>query len=222
MNYRLAEAIRGHTRDLALPLRHPAPGRRISVLVAVQLLDDSLFDSPETMLDHRGLLSRVLIRRTNGEVTYADGTPIFMRRQVFSERFQLAARERAFYDHLTEYLRESATAWLGSGKVATTSGQRAVGFVMTAFQKIMSSSPRAIRQALRRRLLVLLIRQQVSLELKRARGADDDSLPRRIVELQEEMRTPGLPNTRHAHDADELGGCRRLHRPDEATPGEEA
>ncbi|MGO8744424.1 MAG: DEAD/DEAH box helicase [Thermoguttaceae bacterium] len=187
LNYRLAEAIRGHTRDLVFLSATPHQGDAFQFWSLVQLLDDSLFDSPETMLDHRGLLNRVLIRRIKREVTYADGTPIFMRRQVFSERFQLAARERAFYDHVTEYLREGYGV-AGLGQSRTTSGQRAVGFVMTAFQKIMSSSPRAIRQALRRRLLVLLIRQQVSLELKRARGADDESLPRRIVELQEEMR----------------------------------
>ena len=52
----------------------------------------------------------------------------------------------------------------GTGGARTTRRQRAVGFVMTTFQKITSSSPRAIRQALRRRLLVLLARRQLELE----------------------------------------------------------
>jgi len=186
-NFRLAEAIRGHTRDLLFLSATPHQGDAFQFWSLIQLLDDQLFDSPEAMLDHRGLLNRVMIRRIKREVTYADGTPIFMRRQVFSERFQLAARERAFYDRLTEYLREGyGVAGVGQGR--TTSGQRAVGFVMTAFQKIMSSSPRAIRQALRRRLLVLLIRQQISVEVKRGQGSSDESLPRKIVELQDEMR----------------------------------
>jgi superfamily II DNA or RNA helicase len=187
-NFRLAEAVRGHTRDLLFLSATPHQGDAFQFWSLIQLLDDHLFDSPEAMLDHRGLLNRVMIRRIKREVTYADGTPIFMRRQVFSERFQLAARERAFYDRLTEYLREGYGV-AGVGQARTTSGQRAVGFVMTAFQKIMSSSPRAIRQALRRRLLVLLIRQQVSLEIKRAQRSSDESLPRRIVELQDEMRS---------------------------------
>lgn len=187
-NYRLAEAMRGHTRDVLFLSATPHQGDAYQFWSLIQLLDDSLFESPEGMLDHRGLLNRVMIRRTKREVTYADGTPIFMRRQVYSERFQLAARERAFYERLTEYLREGYDV-AGVGQSRTTTKQRAVGFVMTAFQKIMSSSPRAIRQALRRRLLVLLIRQQVSLEVKRAHGSTDDSLPRRIVELQDEMRS---------------------------------
>lgn len=187
-NYRLGEALRGHTRDLLFLSATPHQGDAFQFWSLIQLLDDSLFESPDSMLDHRGLLNRVMIRRIKREVTYADGTPIFMRRQVFSERFQLAARERAFYERLTDYLREGyGVAGVGQSRTSTT--QRAVGFVMTAFQKIMSSSPRAIRQALRRRLLVLLIRQQVGLEVKRAHGSADQSLPRRIVELQDEMRS---------------------------------
>ncbi len=186
-NYRLAEAMRGHTRDVLFLSATPHQGDAYQFWSLIQLLDDGLFESPEAMLDHRGLLNRVMIRRTKREVTYADGTPIFMRRQVFSERFQLAARERAFYERLTDYLREGYGV-AGVGQSRTSSSQRAVGFVMTAFQKIMSSSPRAIRQALRRRLLVLLIRQQVGVEVKRAQGSTDPSLPRRIVELQDEMR----------------------------------
>jgi len=190
-NYRLAEAIRGHTRDLLFLSATPHQGDAYQFWSLIQLLDDNLFESPEAMLDHRGLLGRVMIRRTKREVTYADGTPIFMRRQVFSERFQLAARERAFYDRLTEYLREGYGV-AGVGQSRTTSKQRAVGFVMTTFQKIMSSSPRAIRQALRRRLLVLLLRQQMSLERRRSHGSADESLPRRIVDLQDEMRSLAL------------------------------
>ncbi len=187
-NYKLSEAIRGHTRDLLFLSATPHQGDAFQFWSLIQLLDDSLFESPEAMLDHRGLLNRVMIRRIKREVTYADGTPVFMRRQVTSERFQLAARERVFYERLTEYLREGYGV-AGVGQNRTTSGQRAVGFVMTAFQKIMSSSPRAIRQALRRRLLVLLLHEQMALELRRAHGRSDEALPRRIMEFQDEMRS---------------------------------
>ena len=55
---------------------------------------------------------------------------------------------------------------------------------MATFQKIMSSSPRAIRQALRRRLLVLLVRKQLSLEARRRSGvATSDA----ILTIQDEM-----------------------------------
>jgi superfamily II DNA or RNA helicase len=185
-NYRLAEALRGHTRDLLFLSATPHQGDAFQFWSLLQLLDDSLFESPEAMLDHRGLLGRVMIRRTKRDVTDAQGRPIFMRRQVHSQTFPLAARERAFYDRLTEYLREGYGV-AGLGQKRTTSRQRAVGFVMATFQKIMSSSPRAIRQALRRRLMVLLARQQMALEARRGAGRED--IAEKIVSLQEEMRS---------------------------------
>lgn len=79
-NYRLAEALRGHTRDLFFLSATPHQGDPYQFWSLIQLLDDSLFESPETLLDHRGLLNRVMIRRTKREVTDAEGRPIFMRR----------------------------------------------------------------------------------------------------------------------------------------------
>lgn len=77
----------------------------------------------------------------------------------------MTARERAFYEKLTTYLQEGdGVAGL---EAKTPSRQRAVGFVRPTFQKIMSSSsPRAIRQALRRRLFVLVAREQMDLSTR--------------------------------------------------------
>jgi len=72
----------------------------------------------------------------------------------------------------------------GIHQTRTTRQQRAIGFVMATFQKVMSSSPRAIRQALRRRLLVLLVRKQLSLEARRRSGAATSDA---ILTLQDEM-----------------------------------
>ncbi|MFQ5899235.1 MAG: SNF2-related protein [Candidatus Methylomirabilia bacterium] len=186
-NYRLAEALRHHTRDFLFLSATPHQGDPYQFWSLIQLLDDSLFDSPESLLDHRGLLSRVMVRRTKREVTDAEGRPIFMRRQVHTQTFPLAVRERSFYDRLTDYLREGYGV-AGLGQPKTTSRQRAVGFVMTTFQKIMSSSPRAIRQALRRRLLVLLAREQMAVEARVGRSGSSSELAERILRLQEEMR----------------------------------
>jgi SNF2 family DNA or RNA helicase len=166
-NYRLAEVLRGRSRDILFLSATPHQGDLFRFWSLIQLLDDSLFDSPEAMLDHRGLLNRVMIRRIKREVTDAKGQPLFMRRQVYSQVFAMAHRERDFYDQLTDYLREGYGV-AGIGQVKTTSKQRAIGFVMASFQKIMPSSPRAIRKALRRRLLVLLARQQMALEERAA------------------------------------------------------
>lgn len=127
-----------------------------------------------------------MFRRTKREVTDAEGNPIFMRRQVHTQSFPLAAKERWFYDRLTEYLREGYGV-AGVGEVKTSSKQRAVGFVMATFQKMMSSSPRAIKQALRRRLLVLLVREQMALE-QNIQKSHPAGLAEKILRLQDEMR----------------------------------
>lgn len=186
-NFRLAEALRSHTKDLYFLSATPHQGNTFQFWSLIQLLNDTLFDSEESMMEHRGLLNRVMTRRTKREVTDRHGKPIFMRRQVHAQSFQQAARERMFYEKLTEYLREGYSA-AGLGQSKTTSEQRAIGFVMTTFQKIMSSSLRAIRQALRRRLLVLLIRHQLQLESRRRHNTANTQLAGEIVRLQDEMR----------------------------------
>lgn len=188
LNYKLAEALRNHTRDMLFLSATPHQGNTFQFWSLVQLLDDSLFDSAESMLENRGLLGRVMIRRTKREVTDRHGNPIFMRRLVHTESFQQAAREKIFYDQLTDYLREGYSA-AGLGESKTTSEQRAIGFVMTTFQKIMSSSVRAIRQALRRRLLALLIRQELELDVKRRRKPNDTHIGENLLRVRDEMRT---------------------------------
>jgi ERCC4-related helicase len=187
-NYRLAETLRNHTRDLIFLSATPHQGNAFQFWSLIQILDDQLFANPEAVAQRRSLLNRVMIRRTKREVTDASGTPIFRRRQVHTERFSLAPRERHFYEQLSEYLREGYNA-AGIGQIRTTSMQRAIGFVMATFQKIMSSSPRAIRQALRRRLLVLLVRKQLELEFKRrnTHSAKAATMAEEIMRIQDEM-----------------------------------
>ena len=195
-NYRLAEALRNHSRDMLFLSATPHQGNAFQFWSLIQLLDDQLFASPEAIADHRGLLNHVMIRRTKREVTDSRGGPIFRRRQVHTERFSLGPRERMFYERISEYLREGydaagVTDAAGTGGARTTRRQRAIGFVMTTFQKIMSSSPRAIRQALRRRLLVLLARRQLELEARRtrARTAGGGGLAEEILRIGDEMLT---------------------------------
>ncbi|MBI4455140.1 MAG: DEAD/DEAH box helicase family protein [Acidobacteria bacterium] len=182
-NYKLAEMLRGHTRDFLFLSATPHQGNAFQFWSLIQLLDDQLFATPEGLLDHRGLLGRVMIRRTKREVTDPEGKPVFRRRQVHTETFSLGPRERSFYERLSEYLREGYNA-AGINQRRTTSQQRAIGFVMVTFQKIMSSSPRAIRQALCRRLLVVLTRRQLQLESRRRQGA---TLAEEIMKIQDEM-----------------------------------
>ena len=126
-NYRFAESLRGHTRDILFLSATPHQGDQYQFWSLIRLLDDELFESAEAMLDNRGLLSRVMVRRIKREVTDALGRPIFMRRQVHTQKFALGSAERNFYDRLTEYLREGYGV-AGVGQSRTTTEQRAIGF----------------------------------------------------------------------------------------------
>jgi SNF2 family DNA or RNA helicase len=187
-NYRLAERLKGKTRDLLFLTATPHQGDAYQFWSLVQLLDDQLFEAPEAMQENRGLLGRVMFRRTKREATDVQGNPIFMRRQVTTQRFQLSMREQRFYDKLTDYLKEGYNA-AGFGQDRITKQQRAVGFVMATFQKIMSSSPRAIKQALRRRLIALYARKQMALESGFHAGLTKPEVSSRIVHYQELMRS---------------------------------
>lgn len=186
-NYRLAEKLKGITRDLVFLSATPHQGDGFQFWSLVQLLDDQLFENPEAMQDHRGLLNRVMFRRTKREVTDVDGNPIFMRRNVHSQKFTLSMREQRFYEKLTEYLREGYNA-AGAGQDKTTKQQRAVGFIMATFQKIMSSSPRAIKQSLRRRLIAIYARRQMALESGIHGSITRADISTQIMKYQEEMR----------------------------------
>ena len=75
-----------------------------------------------------------------GAASESDGTPNQnngLLCPLNTERFLLGPRERMFYDRISEYLREGYDA-AGIGEARTTRKQRAIGFVMAIFQKIMS------------------------------------------------------------------------------------
>jgi superfamily II DNA or RNA helicase len=186
-NFRLAERLKGKTHDLLFLTATPHQGDSYQFWSLIQLLDDQLFESPEAIQDHRGLLGRVMFRRTKREVTDANGKPIFMRRKVHTQKFQLSLKEQRFYEKLTDYLREGYNA-AGISLERTTSQQRAVGFIMATFQKIMSSSPRAIKQALRRRLIALYARRQMALESESQGKPPRPDISSKIVQYQNLMR----------------------------------
>lgn len=187
-NYRLAEKVRDHTRDILFLSATPHQGDGFQFWSLIQLLDDQLFENPDAMQDHRGLLNRVMFRRTKREVTDSQGNSIFMRRKVHTQSFQLSLKEQRFYDKVTSYLKDGYSAAQASRGSKTTAKQRAVGFVMAVFQKMMSSSPRAIKQSLRRRLLALYARKQLGLESSHAGRLTNPAIAVKITKYQEQMR----------------------------------
>ena len=155
-NYKLAEALRDHTRDLILLSATPHQGDHFRFWMLVQLLNPTLFAGPEEMCANRHRLNTVVYRRTKADACTPDGAPLFARRWVHTESFTMSDEERAFYAALRGYLQEGFALAKRRGNQG-----RALGFVMTIFQKIAASSFAAVQRTLRRRLMMLTLHEAI-------------------------------------------------------------
>ncbi len=178
-NFKLAENIRGHCRDLLLLSATPHQGDHFRFWMLIRLLNPELFESHRDMVQNRYRLNAVVIRRTKADACARDGSPIFVRRMVHTESFTLSEKEKEFYNALLDYLRDGYDLASQQGNKG-----RALGFVMTIFQKIAASSFAAILSTLRRRLLMLTIQEGI----ERDELLDVDGRNRVFEEAREMIR----------------------------------
>ena len=179
-NYKLAEILRDHCRDLILLSATPHQGDHFRFWKLIQLLDPILFEDEIDMLEQRHRLNPVVIRRTKADACRSDGSNLFARRWVHTEAFVMSDEERLFYQALNDYLRDGfALAKKVGGK------GRALGFIMTIFQKIAASSFAAVRRTLRRRLLALTIHEGLMHDL----NLDIEARDQAFSEAREIIRT---------------------------------
>ena len=155
-NYKLAEAMRDHARDLLLLSATPHQGDHFRFWMLIQLLNPTLFSDPTDMVEERHRLNSVVYRRTKADACTPDGSSLFARRWVHTESFTMSEGEQAFYNKLREYLQDGFDLAKKQGNKG-----RALGFVMTIFQKIAASSFAAVRSTLRRRQLMLTIHEAI-------------------------------------------------------------
>ena len=180
LNYKLGEVLRDHCRDLILLSATPHQGDHFRFWKLIQLLDPILYEDEIEMLDHRHRLNQVVIRRTKADACRSDGSNLFARRWVHTEAFVMSDEERLFYQALNDYLRDGfALAKKVGGK------GRALGFIMTIFQKIAASSFAAVNRTLRRRLLALTIHEGLMHDL----NLDIDARDIAFSEAREIIRT---------------------------------
>ena len=184
-NYKLAEALKGHSRDLLLLSATPHQGNHFQFWMLAQLLNPTLFGSPEEMVEHRYRLNSVMFRRTKADACRPDGSPLFARRWVHTESFLMGQEERRFYEKLREYLEDGFNLARRQGNQG-----RALGFLMAIFQKIAASSFAAVRRTLKRRLLMLTLHEA----LLRDKELDIEGRERLMEEaralIHEEFRLP--------------------------------
>lgn len=187
-NYKLAEALRDHTRDLLLLSATPHQGNHFQFWMLLQLLSPGLFASPQDMVAQRHRLNSVMFRRTKADACRPDGSPLFARRWVHTESFVMNEGERRFYEKLREYLDDGFDLAKRQGNAG-----RALGFLMAIFQKIAASSFAAVRRTLERRLLMLTLHEA----LLRDRELDVEGRERLLAQARELVhRMSRLPHDR--------------------------
>ncbi len=147
--YSMAEIISAKTRSLLLLSATPFRGKLEELFFLIALIDRNTLGPFQSFYneyclegaDLSGLkrkLDQVVIRRTKNEVGG------FTKRFARTIRFELYPDERSLYDETTRYVAEEFNR-------AMQSENRAVGFVMTVFQKLLDSSSYALYVALTKR-----------------------------------------------------------------------
>ncbi len=186
-NYRLAEVLKAHSRDLLLLSATPHQGDHFRFWMLSQLLDGTLFKSPDDMVENRHRLNTVIFRRTKADACRPDGSTLFARRWVHTESFVMSDPEREFYNALQVYLMDGFALAKRQGNKG-----RALGFVMTIFQKIAASSFAAVHRTLRRRLIALAVQEglfhdgNLEIDARDAAFAEAKALIRREFGLRDD------------------------------------
>ena len=178
-NYKLAEALRDHSRDMILLSATPHQGDHFRFWKLIDLLDPTLFSSEMEMVEERHRLNPIIFRRTKADACKSDGSTLFARRWVHTEAFSMSDCERDFYNALNEYLRDGFALAKKQGGKGT-----ALGFVMTIFQKIAASSFAAVHRTLRRRLLALTVHEG----LMHDENLDIDARDCAFIEAKKQIR----------------------------------
>jgi len=138
----------------------PHQGKSDGFQRLMSLLDRERFPDEASVTQER--VMPYVIRTEKRQAIDAEGNPLFRPRktQLVSVAWQLAhASQRDLYDAVTDYVREGYNQ-------ALETRQNAIGFLMILMQRLVVSSPAAIRATLQRRLEVLnkpSLAQQASL-----------------------------------------------------------
>jgi SNF2 family DNA or RNA helicase len=155
-NYQLAEVLRDYTDALLLLTATPHAGdpnhgRFINLVRLLEtnvdftpLIDEGLFKAQAGIP-----YSKLILRTPKLKVTDAQGNAVFKGRRTVQLVFQMYPEEAKFYKAVEDYIR---TGYNSLEQVEDPTRRRAIGFILTSFQKLNASSVRAIKAALRGRL----------------------------------------------------------------------
>ena len=148
LRFVLGRALRARTPSLVLLTGTPHQGDTGKFRSLLKLVRPDLADAIDDLELNPEVVGDVVLRNRKIDVTDAEGTFIFQGHTVTQVRVDPSPEMRELDRSLQAYLRSGYRA----GERLGGSGGRAIGFVMTTYRKLASSSVAAIERALRRRL----------------------------------------------------------------------
>ena len=152
LRFILGRALRERTDSMVLLTGTPHQGDTGKFRSLLKLVRPDLVDPIDELELHPEVVGDVVLRNRKIDVTDAEGEFIFKGHTVTQVRVEPSPEMRELDRRLQAYLRSGYRA----GERLGGSGGRAIGFVMTTYRKLASSSVAAIERALRRRLDRLL------------------------------------------------------------------
>lgn len=147
LRYRLAETLRKLTDEFIFLTGTPHQGDPEQFVNLLRLLRPDLTRRLTTIFSDPSVVAEVVLRNRKSQVTDAEGNFLFRGQDTRRVPVPLSPEAKGFDESLQKYLKEGYAASEAGG----TTG-RAIGFVMTIYRKLASSSIYAIEQALARRL----------------------------------------------------------------------
>lgn len=145
--YRLAEKLQGMTDAFVFLTGTPHQGRTDQFVNTLLLLRPDLGRRFEQIFSDPSVVADVVLRNRKTLVTDAEGRFLFRGQDTNLVEVSLSDSAKKFDEQLQEYLREGYAASEAGGNTG-----RAIGFVMTTYRKLASSSIAAIERALLRRM----------------------------------------------------------------------
>ena len=187
LGYRFVEKLIEHNKFTSRLFFSGTPhrGKDYGFFALLRLLRPDLFDPDSRTVDEmRESVGQVLIRNNKQNVTDMAGNRLFQPVNVMSRTYEYSEEEDVFYKQLTSFIL-SGQAYASS---LNSRDQRAVMLVLTAMQKLASSSVAAIRCAIRKRLTR---HQQIKARLVDIQK-QQNQITERVREIQEEDASPEL------------------------------
>lgn len=146
--YILAETLRRRSQSFVALTATPHQGDTEKFIALLQLIRPDLAAELRLLEARPEIVSELILRNRKADVTDVDGNFIFHGQTTHRVEVETSEAARRFRKALDDYLRRGYRA----GENMGGAGGRAIGFVMTTYRKLASSSIAAIERALHRRL----------------------------------------------------------------------